>query len=133
MIMTAKVDFATLMEQAKAAADKAYAPYSGFRVGAALFCADGTVFAACNVENASYSLSSCAERNAIFQAVCAGHRDFTAIAIYVDSDKIFPPCGACRQVMAEFNPQIKIMYANRSQAITSDLAKLLPEAFTLKE
>jgi len=131
--MTAKVDFATLMEQAKAAADKAYAPYSGFRVGAALFCADGTVFAACNVENASYSLSSCAERNAIFQAVCAGHRDFTAIAIYVDSDKIFPPCGACRQVMAEFNPQIKIMYANRSQAITSDLAKLLPEAFTLKE
>lgn len=133
MIMTAKVDFATLMEQAKAAADKAYAPYSGFRVGAALLCADGTVFAACNVENASYSLSSCAERNAIFQAVCAGHRDFTAIAIYVDSDKIFPPCGACRQVMAEFNPQIKIMYANRSQAITSDLAKLLPEAFTLKE
>ncbi|MFO8144198.1 MAG: cytidine deaminase [Candidatus Syntrophosphaera sp.] len=131
--MTAKVDFATLMEQAKAAADKAYAPYSGFRVGAALLCADGTVFAACNVENASYSLSSCAERNAIFQAVCAGHRDFTAIAIYVDSDKIFPPCGACRQVMAEFNPQIKIMYANRSQAITSDLAKLLPEAFTLKE
>ncbi len=131
--MTARFDQNKLMDQAKAAAEKAYAPYSGYRVGAALLCRGGTVFTGCNVENASYSLSICAERNAAFQAVCAGHRDFEAIAIHVDSDKLFPPCGACRQVLAEFNPRIRVIYSNRRQTNISDLDKLLPEAFSLKE
>ena len=83
-----------LLEVAREAAKQAYAPYSGFRVGSAVRCKDGTIYSGCNVENASYSLSICAERAAIFKAVSEGKRDFTAIAIYVDSDKIFPPCGA---------------------------------------
>lgn len=131
--MSTSFDQNKLVDQAKAAAEKAYAPYSGYRVGAALLCSDGIVFTGCNVENASYSLSICAERNAVFQAVCAGHRDLEAIAIYVDSDKLFPPCGACRQVLAEFNPRIRVIYSNRLQTIASDLDKLLPEAFSLKE
>ncbi|MBW6513346.1 MAG: cytidine deaminase [Candidatus Syntrophosphaera sp.] len=122
-----------LLSQAKAASAQAYAPYSGYRVGAALLCADGSIFTAANVENASYSLSSCAERNAVFQAVNAGQRDFAAIAIYVGDDKLFPPCGACRQVLAEFNPGLRIVYANRLQAIETDLATLLPQAFSLRE
>lgn len=120
-----------LLAQAKSAAGRAYAPYSGYPVGAALLSADGTVYTGCNVENASYSLTSCAERNAVFQAVGAGSREFLALAIYVDSDTLFPPCGACRQVLAEFSPQLPVLYANRKQKTYSDLAKLLPEAFTL--
>lgn len=127
------IDMDFLLEQAQAAVEQAYAPYSGFRVGAALLCADGSVVTGCNVENASYSLTICAERNAIFKAVSQGQRDFAAIAIYVDSDEIFPPCGACRQVLAEFNPSIQVLYANRLGSILSDLETLLPQAFVLKE
>jgi len=112
---------------------KAYAPYSGYKVGAALLCSDGTVFTGCNVENASYSMTICAERNAVFQAVAAGQRDFLALAIYVDGEVLFPPCGACRQVLAEFNPNLHILYANRLGSILSDLDTLLPQAFTLSE
>lgn len=127
------IDFDILMEQARKAADQAYAPYSGFRVGAALLCEDGTVFTGCNVENSSYSLTICAERNAVFQAVSQGRRNFLALAIYVDDDEIFPPCGACRQVLAEFNPRLQILYANRLGSILSDLETLLPQAFILRE
>lgn len=125
------IDLDILLEQARAATEEAYAPYSGFRVGAALLCADGSVITGCNVENASYSLTICAERNALFAAVNQGKREFLALAIYVDSDEIFPPCGACRQVLAEFSPQIKIVYANRLGSILSDLETLLPQAFAL--
>ncbi|MCB5247591.1 MAG: cytidine deaminase [Candidatus Cloacimonetes bacterium] len=127
------VDFDILLEQAQAAAEQAYAPYSGYRVGAALLCGDGSVVTGCNVENASLSLTICAERNAVFNAVNQGKREFLALAIYVDSDEIFPPCGACRQVLAEFNPRLPILYANRLGSIFSDLETLLPQAFTLSE
>ncbi len=127
------IDFDLLLDQAKSASEKAYAPYSGYKVGAALLCSDGTVFTGCNVENASYSLTICAERNAVFQAVAAEQRDFLALAIYVDGEVLFPPCGACRQVLAEFNPNLHILYANRLGSILSDLDTLLPQAFTLSE
>ena len=95
-----------LIELAKDAMARAYAPYSGFKVGAALLCADGTVFQGCNIENASFSPTICAERTAIFKAVSEGQRAFTAIAVCGGKDGVitgyFPPCGVCRQVMREF-------------------------------
>lgn len=127
-----KADLSNLLEHAKQAAQNAYAPYSGYRVGAALLCADGRIITGANVENASYSLTICAERAAIFTAINSGIRDFAGIAIYVDSDASFPPCGACRQVLAEFAPQIPIVYANHHEVVETDLAKLLPGAFNLK-
>ncbi|MEF3694011.1 MAG: cytidine deaminase [Candidatus Cloacimonadota bacterium] len=120
-----------LLELAKAASLKAYAPYSGYKVGSALRTGDGTVFSGANVENASYSLTICAERNAIFSAVFEGHKDILEIAIYVDTDLAFPPCGACRQVMAEFNPKMKVIFANRNEIIVTDLGELLPGHFSL--
>jgi len=121
-----------LIEQAKLTAGKAYAPYSGYRVGAALLCSNGTIFSGCNVENASYSLTICAERNAIFSAVAAGYKSYTAIAIYVESDEVFPPCGACRQVIHEFGSQITVIYANRNSITKTNIADLLPGAFVLE-
>ena len=95
-----------LCEKAIEAMAHAYAPYSGYKVGAALLCADGTVYQGCNIENASYSPTVCAERTAIFRAVFDGHRDFAAIAVCGGKDGVitgpFPPCGVCRQVMREF-------------------------------
>ncbi|MCB5261371.1 MAG: cytidine deaminase [Candidatus Cloacimonetes bacterium] len=124
-------DLNNLLEVAREAAKQAYAPYSGYHVGSAVKCTDGSVYSACNVENASYSLSICAERAAIFKALSEGKRDFTAIAIYVDSDKIFPPCGACRQVIYEFSPKITVVYANHDETIETTIAELLPGAFGL--
>ncbi|MDY0320017.1 MAG: cytidine deaminase [Candidatus Cloacimonadaceae bacterium] len=120
-----------LLEIAKQAAEKAYVPYSGFKVGSAVICIDGSVYSGCNVENASYSLTICAERTAIFKAISEGHKQFTAIAIYVDSDKVFPPCGACRQVISEFAPTIPVVYANLNETIETTMDKLLPGAFKL--
>ena len=95
-----------LCELAKEAMTHAYVPYSGYQVGAALLCADGTVYQGCNIENASYSPTVCAERTAFFKAVYDGHRDFAAIAVCGGKDGVitgaFPPCGVCRQVMREF-------------------------------
>ena len=92
-----------LVELAKEAMTKAYAPYSGFMVGAALLCKDGTVYQGCNIENAAYGPTNCAERTAFFKAIYDGHRDFTAIAVCGGKDGVisgaFPPCGICRQVM----------------------------------
>ena len=121
-----------LVQAAKQASQQAYAPYSGFKVGAALLSTGGEVFTGCNVENASYSLTICAERNAVFQAVAAGVKEFAAIAIYVDSDQSFPPCGACRQVLAEFSDELSVLIANRKTISLTDLAALLPERFSLK-
>jgi cytidine deaminase len=124
-------DMKALLEQAKKAAEAAYVPYSGYKVGSAVRCTDGSIFSGCNIENASYSLTICAERTAIFKAVSEGHRDFTAIAIYVDSDKLFPPCGACRQVISEFAPEIPVIYASRNEIVESTMELLLPGAFSL--
>jgi cytidine deaminase len=124
-------DMKALLEQAKKAAEAAYVPYSGYKVGSAVRCTDGSIFSGCNIENASYSLTICAERTAIFKAVSEGHRDFTAIAIYVDSDKLFPPCGACRQVISEFAPKVPVIYASRNEIVESTMELLLPGAFSL--
>ena len=125
------IDLQTLLDHAKMAASNAYAPYSGYKVGSAVLCSDGSIFTGCNVENASYSLTICAERAAIFSAVNAGYRSFLALAIYVDSDKNFPPCGACRQVISEFAPIIPVIYANHSGSKTTSMPELLPGAFKL--
>lgn len=119
------------MEDAKKAAEKAYAPYSGYKVGSALKCADGSIYSGCNVENSSYSLTICAERTAVFKAISEGKRDFTAIAIYVDSEASFPPCGACRQVLNEFAPDLPVIWGNRIESHTSTMRQLLPGAFSL--
>lgn len=120
-----------LFDLAKEATQQAYAPYSHFRVGAALITNTGNIYTGCNVENASYGLSICAERNAIFNMVTNGDRLITEIAIYVDSDKIFPPCGACRQVLAEFGDDIKIYYGNDNQITETTLKEILPHTFRL--
>ncbi len=126
-----------LIQMAKEAMTHSYSPYSGYRVGAALLCADGTVYCGCNIENAAYSPTNCAERTAFFKAVYDGKRDFTAIAVCGGKDGIitgfFPPCGVCRQVMREFckdDFQI-IMVGACDQYEILTLAQLLPAGFTL--
>ena len=116
----------------------AYAPYSGFKVGAALLCADGTVYQGCNIENAAYSPTNCAERTAFFKAVYDGHRDFTAIAVCGGKDGAitgaFPPCGVCRQVMREFCGEDFLIYlVNEKGFETVTLAQLLPFGFSAGE
>jgi len=122
-----------LLEKAKATSKQAYAPYSGYKVGAAILSSSGKIYCGCNVENASFSLTICAERNALFQAISEGERSFNALAIYVDSDKSFPPCGACRQVLAEFAPKLPILIANRKTSKKTSLDLLLPDRFTLSD
>jgi cytidine deaminase len=122
-----------LVNMAKEAALEAYAPYSKFKVGAALLTKSGKIYRGCNVENASYSLTICAERNAVFQAIADGNSEFAALAVFVDSDRAFPPCGACRQVLAEFAPDLLIIIANRKKVMETNLADLLPDRFTLTD
>ena len=125
-----------LIELAKDAMTHAYSPYSGYKVGAALLCADGTVYQGCNIENASYGATNCAERTAIFQAVYEGHRDFSAIAICGGKDGVitgyFPPCGICRQVMAEFcDSSFPVYLVGAGDAYqTLTLGELLPSGFS---
>lgn len=122
--------FAKLIEAAKKARANAYAPYSGFQVGAAVLGKDGLIFTGCNVENASYSLTICAERAAVFKAVCAGTTGFDAIAVVTELDVPAAPCGACRQILAEFSPEMEVIMANtRGESRTATLRELLPLAF----
>ena len=125
-----------LMEQAVEARKNAYCPYSGFAVGAALLCEDGTVYTGCNIENASYSPTNCAERTAFFKAVSEGKRKFAAIAIAGGEKEleICYPCGVCRQVMAEFCDfeQFEIVCKASNEALkVFKLKELLPESFHL--
>jgi cytidine deaminase len=126
-----------LIELAKEAMTHAYAPYSHFKVGAALLCTDGTVYQGCNIENASYSPTNCAERTAFFKAVYDGHRDFSAIAICGGMDGVITgfttPCGVCRQVMQEFcNGDFLIYVIGPGSAYdTYTLAQMLPGGFKL--
>ncbi len=122
-----------LISTATQAMQNAHAPYSGYKVGAALLCSDGSVFKGCNVENASFGLSNCAERTALFSAIAAGQIDFSAIAIAA-SDKPDPfPCGACRQVLSEFCDTDFPVYIQQSEGYkTTTLGELLPYAFEVK-
>ena len=128
-------------ELVKAAIDAmsyAYAPYSGYKVGAALLAKSGKLYTGCNVENAGYSATNCAERTAIFKAVSEGEREFEAIAIIGgregETDEFVAPCGVCRQVLAEFCPKdFKIILGNEDQFAVYTLDQLLPFAFTDKD
>jgi cytidine deaminase len=115
---------------ARAAQAHAYAPYSGFRVGAAVETADGTVFTGCNVENASYGLSLCAERAAVAAAVGAGARSFRRAVVVSDADPPAAPCGACRQVLVEFGPDLRVEAVGPRGAAHWTLGELLPAPFT---
>jgi cytidine deaminase len=122
-----------LLQAARDARSRAYAPYSNFHVGAALRSADGTVYSGCNVENASYGLTICAERNAIFHMVAAGKKEFTEIVIIGDSPGFLSPCGACRQVMSEFaKPETPVWMSDRDgNARSATMGELLPAWFFL--
>lgn len=123
-------DSAELRDAAFAAMENAYAPYSNFRVGAAVRTTDGQIVAGCNVENAAYGEALCAERVAIAAAVARGMKDFEEIAIATDSDEPSPPCGSCRQTMSEFAPDLRVTsYGRNGRQITWRLSDLLPEAF----
>lgn len=124
------VDWKHLHAEAIRVRDNAYAPYSSFSVGAALLGDDGRIFTGCNVENASYGLCICAERNAVFSAVAAGTRKFRAIALVSSAAQPVTPCGACRQVLAEFAPSFEVRcFGNDGTEATFTTASLLPHAF----
>lgn len=121
-----------LIELSEKSQKNAYAPYSHFYVGAALLCADGTVYTGCNIENSTYGATNCAERTAVFKAVSEGHREFTAIAITSSGGGLTFPCGICRQVLAEFSPEIKIILKDKNGEISAfSIDKLLPHSFSL--
>lgn len=120
-----------LAERAMAAMERAYAPYSGFRVGAALLATDGSVTEGCNVENAAYPAGICAERAAVAAAVARGVRDFAAIVIATEAEIPTSPCGMCRQVLMEFSPQMTVVSVTRAGADARwTMSDLLPDAFT---
>ena len=122
-----------LIQAAKVAREFSYSPYSRFRVGAALLCGDGTVYTGCNIENAAFSPTNCAERTAVFKAVSEGKREFVKIAVVGDDETYLSPCGVCRQVLMEFvNPMEfeVIMAGNTDSKKVAKLAELLPESFS---
>jgi cytidine deaminase len=121
---------AELIQAALAARERAHAPYSGYAVGAALRTREGRIFTGCNVENSSYGLSICAERVAATKAVSEGETEFAAIAIVTPSSPPGPPCGACRQFLEEFSPQMEVILADpQGEVEVTTLAKLLPHPF----
>jgi cytidine deaminase len=122
-----------LLKAAMEVREQAYAPYSGFKVGAALLGESGRIYKGCNVENVSYGLSSCAERNAIFRAVAEGERRFSAVAVVTGASSPTPPCGACRQVLVEFalGGDMDVVMATLSgERKESRLSALLPDSFS---
>ena len=125
------MDYKELVKIAEQAKENAYVPYSNFRVGAAILAVDGQVFSGCNIENASYSLTNCGERTALFKAVSVGAREFRAVAISTDTKDITSPCGSCRQALIEFGDDIDIIMANvDGEYKVCKLKELLPLAFS---
>jgi len=122
---------ARLLRAARAAAAQAYAPFSGFKVGAAVLTAKGRIFPGCNVENSSYGLTVCAERVAVLKAVSAGQREVQAVLVYADSAEPVPSCGACLQVISEFSENPEIVLSNGRFAKSFRLKELLPLGFKL--
>ena len=121
---------AELLDLARRAAANSYSPYSRFPVGAALECADGTVFTGCNVENAAYGDTICAERTAAVKAVSEGHRDFVRIAIWGDSKEYCYPCGSCRQFLQEFSKNMRVICAKGDGSFVSHpLSEMMPFTF----
>ena len=120
-----------LVERAIEMLDRAYCPYSGFAVGAALLCADGSVFTGCNVENAAYGFTICAERTALVKAVSEGHREnWVALAVAGRGEDWCWPCGSCRQMLYEFAPSLRVLVARGDgQFVTTTLDQLLPQGF----
>ncbi len=128
------IDVEALIQAAKAARERAYAPYSHFAVGAALLTTSGQLFTGCNIENASYSLTNCAERVAVGCAVAAGQRDLAAIAVVTNTVGPASPCGACRQVLVEFSPHMRVILTNlQGDTVETTAEALLPGAFTAVE
>ena len=123
------VDRETLIRRAAAAREQAYAPYSGYPVGAALLAESGRIYAGCNVENAVYPLSMCAERSAVFEAVCQGERAFEAVAVVTENGGA--PCGSCRQVLREFGEEMVVLIADSDgNWRETTVADLLPDSFS---
>lgn len=121
-----------LLNLAREAAANAYIPYSKFPVGAAIECADGTVYTGCNIENAALGSTICAERTAVCKAVSEGHRKFRRIAIFGEGENYCMPCGACRQFMAEFSPEMEVLCSKAGgRYVSYKLSDLLPHMFTL--
>src|SRR6202045_3817467 len=119
-----------LITIAKQSRENAHAPYSNFRVGAALRATSGRIFGGCNVENATYGLTICAERTAIFKAITEGERGFDAVAVVADTDTLTPPCGACRQILWEFCGDAEVILANLSGKVERyRMSELFPKPF----
>lgn len=120
----------TLIDAARQARERAYAPYSRFQVGAAVRTRAGRIYTGCNIENASYGLTLCAERVAVFKAVSEGEREFDAVAVVTDADSLTAPCGACRQILWEFCGDVEVVLANLSGKIEGRrMSELLPSPF----
>ncbi|MCM3539651.1 cytidine deaminase [Priestia endophytica] len=129
------MDKIALMEEAKKAREFAYAPYSKFKVGAALLTENGDVYKGCNIENAAYSLCNCAERTALFKAYSDGNKQYTALAVVADTDRPVSPCGACRQVISELCPSDMKVYLTNLKGDVAEMtvSELLPGAFTAED
>lgn len=124
-----KVEMEELIRKAVEAREKSYSPYSNFKVGAALKTRSGKVYTGTNVENASYGLTVCAERVAVYKAVSEGEREFEALAVFTEAEELTPPCGACRQVLWEFSRELLVILANPEKQRTLKLSDLLPLPF----
>jgi cytidine deaminase len=128
------VDMQALIALARTARGRAYVPYSRYPVGAALLCGSGKIYPGCNVENAAYPMTMCAERTALFSAVAAGEREFVAMAVIADAARPVPPCGACRQALLELAPDLQVALANLEgdERLTTP-RELLPEGFVAED
>jgi cytidine deaminase len=127
-----KVTKQMLINAARKAAKMAYAPYSGVKTGSALLGTDGVIYTGCNVENAAFAVSFCAERTAVAKAVSKGCRSFSAIAVVSEKGGLCVPCGSCRQILCEFSPALSVILEDDRRIVTYKLSDLLPAAFNLK-